>query len=65
MGIVIVAALVVFFLLPPITPPERREAGPAQDPADALVKEEVALYGDEAADEYVQAAQPAEEDPRP
>ena len=65
MGIVIVAALVVFFLLPPITPPERREAGPAQDPADALVKEEAALYGDEAADEYVQAAQPAEEDPRP
>jgi MFS transporter, DHA2 family, multidrug resistance protein len=53
---IIIAALIVFFLLPVITPPEKGDAAvgaPPLDEADALVKEEVAQYRDEAAEEYV------------
>ena len=55
--VIVIAGLVVFFLLPVITPPEKKEAAanePAVDAADALVKEEVAHYPDEAAEEYAQ-----------
>lgn len=51
---IIVAAVVVFFLLPVITPPEQREAAaatPPQDATDALVKEEIAHYAQEVAEE--------------
>lgn len=51
---IVIAALVVFFLLPVITPPEKgdRAVGePPLDPADALVKEEVAHYREELAGE--------------
>ena len=49
------AGLIVFFLLPQITPPEKgdRAVGAPADPADALVRDEVENYGDEAAQEYV------------
>ena len=52
---VVIAALVVFFLLPQITPPEKgdRAVGAPADPADALVREEVEHYAEEAAEEYV------------
>lgn len=55
LAVIVIAALVVFFLLPVITPPEKKEAAtePPVDAADALVKEEVAHYREEAAEEYV------------
>lgn len=53
-AMVVIAALAVFFLLPVITPPERgdRAVGAPDDPTDALVLEEMAHYGEEAAKEY-------------
>lgn len=56
LAVIVIAALAVFFLLPVITPPEKKEAAatePPADAADALVKEEVAHYSEEAAEEYV------------
>jgi EmrB/QacA subfamily drug resistance transporter len=52
---IVLAGLIVFFLLPQITPPEKgdRAVGAPADPADALVRDEVENYGDEAAQEYV------------
>ncbi len=52
---IVIAGLIVFFLLPQITPPEKgdRAVGAPADPADALVRDEVENYGDEAAQEYV------------
>ena len=46
---------VVFFLLPQITPPEKgdRAVGAPADPTDALVRDEVEHYSEEAAEEYV------------
>jgi len=53
MSVVLLAALVVLFLLPKITPPEKREMPgmAALDDTDALVKDEIAHYGQELADE--------------
>lgn len=54
-AVIVIAALVVFFLLPVITPPERgflAAAAPPVDAADALVKDEVEQYGQQAAEEY-------------
>ena len=52
---IVLAGLIVFCLLPQITPPEKgdRAVGAPADPADALVRDEVENYGDEAAQEYV------------
>jgi MFS transporter, DHA2 family, multidrug resistance protein len=53
--VIVIAALVVGFLLPQITPPERGDravGAPPADAADALVKEEMAHYAEEAAEEY-------------
>ncbi len=54
LGVVVIAALVVGFLLPEITPPEKGDlaVGAPKDSADALVREEVAHYREEAAEEY-------------
>jgi DHA2 family multidrug resistance protein-like MFS transporter len=55
LAMVIIAGLAVFFLLPQITPPEKgdRAVGAPKDATDALVREEVEHYSDEAAEEYV------------
>jgi DHA2 family multidrug resistance protein-like MFS transporter len=52
---IVIAGLVVFFLLPEITPPEKGDqaVGAPKDPADALVREEIEHYSEEAAEEYV------------
>jgi DHA2 family multidrug resistance protein-like MFS transporter len=52
---IVIAGLVVFFLLPEITPPEKGDqaVGAPKDPADALVREEIVHYSEEAAEEYV------------
>ena len=52
---IVIAALLVFFLLPQITPPEKgdRAVGAPADPTDALVREEIEHYSEEAAEEYV------------
>ena len=55
LAMIVIAALLVFFLLPQITPPEKgdRAVGAPADPTDALVREEVEHYSEEAAEEYV------------
>jgi hypothetical protein len=55
LAVIVIAALVVFFLLPQITPPEKgdRAVGAPADPTDALVREEIEHYSEEAAEEYV------------
>jgi EmrB/QacA subfamily drug resistance transporter len=53
--VIVIAGLIVLFLLPKISPPElgdRAVGAPPADPADALVREEVAHYAEEAAEEY-------------
>jgi EmrB/QacA subfamily drug resistance transporter len=52
---IVIAGLVVFFLLPEITPPEKGDpaVGAPKDAADALVREEIEHYSEEAAEEYV------------
>ena len=62
MTVMLFATLVVLFLLPKITPPEKREAsaGPALDDTDALVKEEIAHYREELAEEMGGPAETAE-----
>jgi Na+/melibiose symporter-like transporter len=52
---IVIAALVVFILLPEITPPEKgdRAVGAPKDATDALVREEIEHYSEEAAEEYV------------
>ncbi|HBJ72547.1 MAG TPA: hypothetical protein DDY88_02265, partial [Actinobacteria bacterium] len=56
LSIVVIAALLVGFGLPNIQAPTQGHApsGPADDPMDALVKEEGAAYAQEAAQEYEQ-----------
>jgi hypothetical protein len=51
---IVIAALAVFFLLPQITPPEKgdRAVGAPKDATDALVREEIEHYQEEAAEEY-------------
>ena len=60
---IVIAGLLVFFLLPQITPPEKgdRAVGAPADPADALVREEIANYSDEASQEYVVPDKPEKE----
>ncbi len=55
LAVIVIAALVVFFLLPQITPPEKgdRAVGAPADPTDALVRDEIEHYSEEAAEEYV------------
>jgi MFS family permease len=55
LGVIVIAALAVFFLLPEITPPEKgdRAVGAPADATDALVREEIEHYSEEAAEEYV------------
>jgi EmrB/QacA subfamily drug resistance transporter len=55
LGMIVIAGLVVFFLLPQITPPEKgdRAVGAPVDATDALVREEIEHYSEEAAEEYV------------
>jgi hypothetical protein len=54
LGMIVIAALAVFFLLPQITPPEKgdRAVGAPKDATDALVREEIEHYQEEAAEEY-------------
>ncbi|MBK9740607.1 MAG: MFS transporter [Actinobacteria bacterium] len=61
--VVVIAALLVAFLLPQITPPERgdRAVGAPKDPADALVREEIEHYSEEAAEEYGLPGKPGPE----
>ncbi|MCX6432884.1 MAG: MFS transporter [Actinobacteria bacterium] len=63
LAMIVIAGLLVFFLLPQITPPEKgdRAVGAPADPADALVREEIANYRDEASQEYVVPDQPEKE----
>jgi EmrB/QacA subfamily drug resistance transporter len=62
--VVIIAALAVGFLLPRITPPERGDlaVGAPTGDADALVREEVAEYPQQAAEEYA-AGEDSHRDP--
>jgi hypothetical protein len=56
LGVIVIAALAVFFLLPQINPPEKGDravGAPAADATDALVREEIEHYSEEAAEEYV------------
>jgi MFS transporter, DHA2 family, multidrug resistance protein len=55
LAMIVIAALLVFFLLPQITPPEKGDlaVGAPADPTDALVREEIEHYSEEAAEEYV------------
>lgn len=63
LGVIVIAALAVFFLLPPITPPEvgDRAVGAPLDATDALVREEIAHYSEEAAEEYGLPGKPGPE----
>jgi EmrB/QacA subfamily drug resistance transporter len=62
--VVIIAALAVGFLLPRITPPERGDlaVGAPTGDADALVREEVSEYPQQAAEEYA-AGEESQRDP--
>lgn len=59
--VVLIAALVVGFLLPDITPPKKKPQAP-QDETDALVQDEVAEYGEQAAQEYPSGSSPRAND---
>ena len=54
LAVIVIAGLAVFFLLPDITPPEKgdRAVGAPKDTTDALVREEIEHYSEEAAEEY-------------
>lgn len=59
--VVLIAAVVVGLFLPKITPPTKKAQVP-QDETDALVQEEVAAYGEQAAEEYPSGTTPRASD---